>query len=73
METPKMLSVTNMKFRNTNNIVSSSETPADEPEPIVEEPETPEAAPEAPEAEPEAEAAEVSEDERAEPDVTDEE
>lgn len=53
-----------------------SESPADEAEPIVEEPLTPEVAPEAPveaEAEPEAEAADVSEDEKAEPDLTDEE
>lgn len=46
-----------------------SETPADEPQPIVEEPASPEVVPESTEPE----AAEVSEDEQAEPDVTDEE
>lgn len=56
-----------------------SETPAEETEPIVEEPVTPEAdeAPAEPESAPEAvtedEAAEASEDEKAEPDLTDEE
>lgn len=56
-------------------IIVPSETPADEPEPTVEEPVTPEADTEAPvEATPEGEdAADVSEDEKAEPDLTDEE
>lgn len=56
-----------------NKIIDFSEPAADEPEPIVEEPESPEVeVPEAPE--PEAEqVADVSEDEKAEPDLTDEE